>query len=70
MNDDINSKIEVLQTKISYQECLIQELNEVIIRQQNQIDFIEKTLSQMRNDVQDMQGQTHGSEQEAPPPHY
>ena len=66
----MDSRIEVLETKSVYQERLIQELNEVIIKQQNQIDFIEKTLSQMRNDVQDMQGQTHGSEQEAPPPHY
>ncbi|HID37084.1 MAG TPA: SlyX family protein [Ghiorsea sp.] len=63
----MDSRIEVLETKSVYQERLIQELNEVIIRQQNQIDFIEKTLSQMRNDVQ---GQTHGSEQEVPPPHY
>ena len=66
----MDNRIEELETKSVYQERLIQELNEVVITQQNQIDIIEKTLSQMRNDVQDIQGQTHGSEQEVPPPHY
>ena len=66
----MEARVEALETKISYQERLIQELNEVIIAQQNQIDKIEKTLLQMRDYVQNIQGQESALPQEAPPPHY
>jgi len=66
----MEARVEALETKISYQERLIQELNEVIIAQQNQIDKIEKTLLQMRDYVQNIQGQEGALPQEAPPPHY
>jgi len=66
----MEARVEALETKISYQERLIKELNEVIIAQQNQIDKIEKTLLQMRDYVQNIQGQEGALPQEAPPPHY
>ena len=39
----MENRVVELETKISYQEHLLQELNEVVITQQNQIDALEKS---------------------------
>ena len=59
-----------LETKSAYQEHLIQELNEVLITQQDQIDALTKSLHQLRDYMQNNEGQPSVPEQEAPPPHY
>jgi len=65
-----NSLIE-LETKISYQDHIIGELNEVVTRQQRQIDQLEKAVEQLRQHLK--QGANTGlarPEEEVPPPHY
>lgn len=66
----MNARIEALEVKLSYQEHVIQELNDVIISQQNQIDKLDKSVAQLRDYLRGMGEQSHGSEPEAPPPHY
>jgi SlyX protein len=66
----MDARIEALETKISYQEHLIQELNEVVISQQNQMDKLEKSLEQLRDYIRSAGEQQSSPEQEAPPPHY
>ena len=66
----MEERLEALEVKTSYQERLIQELNEVIIAQQNQVDKLEKSVRQLRDYLRGMGEQPHGSEPEAPPPHY
>ncbi len=60
-----------LETKISYQDHIIGELNEVVTRQQSQIDRLEKEMKQLREHLK------HSSstglarpDEEVPPPHY
>ncbi len=68
---DTGHRITELETKLSYQEHIIQELNEVVIRQQKQIDALEKELKHIREYLK--QGQSSGlarPDEEAPPPHY
>ncbi|MDQ7057285.1 MAG: SlyX family protein [Ghiorsea sp.] len=62
--------MEALEIKISYQEHLIQELNEVVVRQQSQMDKLEKSIHQIREYLR--AGETHQNTQEveSPPPHY
>ncbi|MDX8380538.1 MAG: SlyX family protein [Ghiorsea sp.] len=64
------NRLENLETKFSYQEHLIQELNDVIISQQKQIDVMENKLQQLSSFIQQNTGQQASNEPEAPPPHY
>lgn len=66
MNDDI---IE-LQTKLSFQEGLLEQLNQVVTDQQQQISRLELTIETMKVQVQTMQTTQLVSEPNEPPPHY
>ncbi len=59
-----------LETKCSYLEHMVQELNEVVTRQQGQIDSLEKTMQQLRDYMRTIEAPQSRPEQEAPPPHY
>lgn len=68
MND---KRITELETKIAYQEHTIQELNDVIYRQQQQIDRIEIMCKHLMDRIQTLVD-TSRSEQleDERPPHY
>ncbi|MDX8387779.1 MAG: SlyX family protein [Ghiorsea sp.] len=66
----MEDRIVDLETKSAYQEHLIQELNEVVIKQQNQMDALEKSLLHLKDYIRNNEGQQSAPEQEAPPPHY
>jgi len=60
-----------LETKISYQDHTIGELNSVVIRQQQQIDQLEKNLKRLQTHLK--QSDNHDiarPDEEVPPPHY
>lgn len=68
---DLENRIIELETKISYQEHLIQELNEVITHQQKQIDAIEVEMKRIRDHLKETSSsQIARPEEEVPPPHY
>lgn len=60
-----------LEIRLAHQEAMIQDLNDVIVRQQKDIDFLTLTLSRLREQVQAQADNMQSSPQdEAPPPHY
>jgi len=68
---DLENRIIELETKISYQEHLIQELNDVITSQQKQIDQLERDIHQIRDHLKQANtSQIAKPEEEVPPPHY
>jgi len=68
---DLNERIIELETKSSYQEHLIQELNEVVISQQKQIDALQASVQSMSDYLKNNQGsQLARPDEEVPPPHY
>ncbi len=68
---DLNERIIELETKSSYQEHLIQELNEVVVSQQKQMDALEASLQRMSDYLKNSQGsQLARPDEEVPPPHY
>jgi len=68
---DLNERIIELETKSSYQEHLIQELNEVVISQQKQIDALQASVQRMSDYLKNNQGsQLARPDEEVPPPHY
>ncbi len=60
-----------LQTKLSFQEDLLENLNQVIVDQQGQIAKLERTVESMIGQMQSIQSsmQDNGQQQEIPP-HY
>ena len=67
MNDDIID----LQTKLSFQDGLLEELNQVITNQQQQISRLEIAVETLKSQLQNMQTAQMGNEpNEPPPPHY
>ena len=60
-----------LQTKLSFQEDLLESLNQVVIDQQGQIAKLQRTVESMIGQMDSMQSamQDNGPRQEIPP-HY
>jgi len=68
---DIEHRIIELETRLSYQDRLIQELNEVVTRQQNQIDHLEAGMKRVRDHMKESAAsQIARPDEETPPPHY
>jgi SlyX protein len=67
MNDDIID----LQTRVAFQDGLLEELNQVLTNQQQQITRLENAMGIMRSQIETMQStQSEGETIEPPPPHY
>jgi SlyX protein len=60
-----------IETKVAYQEHSISELNDVIYRQQQQIDQLERICNALTDSMHDM-AESAGSDKSAHerPPHY
>ena len=66
MSDDIVE----LQTKLAFQESLLEDLNQVITDQQQQLSRLELTLGTLKVQVQTMQTNDISNNGNEPPPHY
>lgn len=67
----MENRIIELETRLSFQEDTIHELNEVVTRQQNQIDVLQEQVSELRKRMQSTQTSNIKDEgEETPPPHY
>lgn len=71
LNELIEQQLEKLETRFAFQDQEIQTLNDVIIRQQAQIDGLAEQLRILQDKMKDMNPDLviPGSE-EKPPPHY
>jgi SlyX protein len=68
---ELDNAIIDLQTKLSFQDGLLDELNKVVTDQQQQIMRLESALDAVRVQVKTLQtDNTPGDETEPPPPHY
>ena len=68
---DVENTIIDLQTKLSFQDDLLDDLNQVVTDQQQQIMRIESTLDALRVQIKTLQtDNTPGEAKESPPPHY
>ena len=59
-----------LQTKLSFQDELLEQLNHVITDQQQQISRLEVRLEALKSQVHTMQSTQVVSDANEPPPHY
>ncbi len=64
-------RIAELESQLLFQEDLLQSLNKVVIRQEEQIEKLERELRAIREQITVvMQEQGKNPAEEPPPPHY
>lgn len=66
----MESRLTNLEIKISFNEDQIEELNKVVYRQQQQIDFLTTQFRVLREQVSNSQPQEQHSLRDEIPPHY
>ena len=69
MSSDFDARIRILEEKFEYQDHTVETLNQVIIRQQAQIDTLQEELNKLREDVM-AAGLSSGTIVAEKPPHY
>lgn len=67
MQDDIID----LQTRLAFQDGLLEQLNDEVTSQQKQIERLETTITGLKSQIENVQHtQLMGQGEEPPPPHY
>lgn len=66
----MESRVTELEIKISYTEDLVEELNRLVFRQQEQIDLLFREIRALREQAQNAQPQEQRSLRDDLPPHY
>jgi SlyX protein len=67
---DADTRITELEIKASYLEDALEQLNQVVVRQQREIDALIRELGEMRRRVPEGDAQTFRSLRDEIPPHY
>ena len=71
MTDQLENRINDLETQLAFQEDTIQALNQALVSQQTQISELEHTLRLLAKKLKGMQPDAVASmSEETPPPHY
>ncbi|MGI9279138.1 MAG: SlyX family protein [Endozoicomonas sp.] len=67
----MNDELIELQTQVSFQEDTVAQLNEVVTRQQQEIDSLKQEMIQLKKQLSSVaNSQLEEPEENAPPPHY
>ncbi|WP_374593174.1 SlyX family protein [Aquabacterium sp.] len=66
----IDQRLTDLEIKLGFTEDLVDQLNQVIIRQQQQIDLLTREVTQLRQQNPDEGGAAFRSLRDELPPHY
>ncbi|WP_185964281.1 SlyX family protein [Aliikangiella marina] len=68
---NIADRLAELELKVTFQDDLIEKLNQALIQQQDDIRMLTKLLEKMSSDMQDLQESSVIDQKlEVPPPHY
>lgn len=67
---EIEQRLINLETKVAYQDKIIEDLNEVIYKQDKQLIALEKSLELLRTQVQSFQSGDNEIRGHEKPPHY
>jgi SlyX protein len=68
--NDIEDRLTELEIKASFTEDTVDKLNQIIIRQQNQIDLLIREITHLRTQVPDGPAPGARSLRDELPPHY
>lgn len=71
MQDELQSLLERLETRLAFQEDTIEQLNQALIQQQRQLDTLHEKMRAVQTKLKEVQGSPVASQaEETPPPHY
>lgn len=64
-------RLDELETRLAFQDDLLHQLNEVVVRQDRELLQLRRELEQLRSQLQQMAPLVGGNPgEEPPPPHY
>ncbi len=67
----MKQRIAELETQLAFQEDTLQTLNDIVTRQQQQIDLLEREVQMLEAQLQQLSDAMQRPEsEETPPPHY
>ncbi|BFU62108.1 MULTISPECIES: SlyX family protein [Rodentibacter] len=67
----LENRIAELETKVTFQEQLLEELNQTLVQQQFDMDKMQMQLRYIASKLKDIQPSNIASQaEETPPPHY
>lgn len=66
----MESRIEDLEIRLSYQEATLEALNQVVIKQQDQIDMLIAEVQRLKQQTVGEAEFVRPQSEETPPPHY
>jgi len=69
-SESTTQRIEELETKVTFQDHLIEELNQALIQQQNDINKLMRVVENVTSQVERMNEGNVNSGQNEIPPHY
>ena len=67
---DIERRLTDLEIKASFQEDLLEELNQTVFRQQQQIDLLMRDVLRLRQQIPEAGADVSGGARDELPPHY
>ena len=70
MTSNKDDDIIEIQSRLAFQEDIIDDLNKIVTEQQNQIEKLWTANRILRQQLEKMHFEMGGGEEEAPPPHY
>ena len=59
-----------METRLAYQDHLVEELNKLVYEQDKRIQKLEETCKQLSKQFTDLSGALPAGESDDPPPHY
>lgn len=69
--DDTDARLEALETKVAYQDQVIEDLNTAITEQWREVDALKRLTASLIEQVKEMElGARLSAGKEPPPPHY
>jgi SlyX protein len=70
MPGDVDHRLNELEIKASFAEDLLEQLNQVVVRQQQQIDRLQRELAMLRDTLPEPGAPSSGSLRDEIPPHW
>jgi SlyX protein len=67
---DVQQRLVDLETRVAFQEHALQEMSDVVARQQTEIDRLTRLLKEIQDRLRGISAPVAERSEETPPPHY
>lgn len=70
MDDDAEERLQDLEAKLTFQDDMLQKLNDALVEQQSRVDHLEATLKCLAEQARQQGVDELDTSDDQPPPHY